>query len=538
MKGLVFETLTPPVAAATNRADIACFIGLAEVRPGAVVPEDLKRSLQQEGWWPSDVAAGAELSLLYQRPLPIASWERFDQLFAWDQRPYASEGATRPPTLGASYLGAAVRSFFAQGGRSCYVLSLGAPLALAADRASRDAMLLRLVPPTSGQRIPRGDWQGLQHLLGLPEVSFVTLPDVAELVGLYQQEALESNILPLSIPQFVPCAQQEAAQDQASRVVQLATPACTDEDYLRWRAVIHRAALFVATHRRDVQLLASLPLPHPQSSAAAGLLAFVHQQGWLSGALADENCPLLDASATETTMSACSLASAFVQLGYPWLRTGYGGDLPGNVEPPEGAMAGLLARNALTRGTFRNASGLEVYELISVQPVLRSSQQFGINPKAPPQASPQAPLIDRVSLFGPTPQGLRLLSDVTTHNQVGYRQASINRTIALVMRAAHSIGEEYVFEASGERLWARLQARMEDVLGAMQRVGALSGSASETAFSVRCDRSTMSQQDIDSGRVIVQVLIRPAAGIETMRIQLAMGDGGHLSLASLGMEAA
>jgi phage tail sheath protein FI len=212
--------------------------------------------------------------------------------------------------------------------------------------------------------------------------------------------------------------------------------------------------------------------------------------------------------------------------------------VPANLEPPEGVIAGLLARNALTRGTFCSATALAIHDLVTVAPQLRQSQQFGINPKAPLRASPQAPFIDRVSLLGPTPEGFRLLSDVTTSNNSNYRQASISRTIGLMMRVARAIGEEYVFESSGERLWGQLQARLEDVLGAMQQVGALAGTRPGEAFQVRCDRSTMTQQDIDSGRVIVQVMIRPAAGIETMRIQFAFGDGGHVALSSLGMEAA
>lgn len=533
MKGLVFETRAPGIEAAPNRADIACFIGLAELRPDLAIPQDLAQYLEQEGWWPGATTTGAQtVPSLYNLPLPIGSWARFDALFAWNERAYQVGSA--PRAMGASYLGAAVRSFFAQGGRRCYVISLGPPLPLAADRASRDALLSNLVPIAAGQRANRGLWQGLDHLLGLPEVSFVALPDLTELVGLYQDEPLTEQVVLPSIPQFVACAQQETALDQASRVVQLTAPACTDAEYLRWRAVIHRAALFLASYRRDVQLLAALPLPQAQSSAAAGVLAFMHQQGWLSGSLAAQNCPELDAAATEETMAACSIASAFVQLVYPWLRTAYAGDLPGNIEPPEGVLAGMLARNALQRGAFRSATALVPSELIRVQPCLSQAQQFGLNSKAPPQASPQAALIDRVSLFGPMPGGLRLLSDVTTHNDSAYRQASISRTIGLVLRAARTIGTEYVFDASGELLWARIKARMEDVLAAMERVGALAASGGEAAYAVRCDRSTMSQQDLDSGRVIVQVLIRPAACIETMRIQLAMADGS-VALSTLGM---
>ena len=518
MKGLIFEALTPQADAATNRTDLACFIGFAKVR-GPEVPEDLRQSLQHEGWWPTAASAGSQPGggSLYDVPITIASWERFDQLFAWDQRPYG-DGST----LGATYLGAAVRSFFAQGGRKCYVISCGEPVELGDGRTRRDAMLLQLVPDYTGQRSRRNDWHGLYHLFGLPGASFVALPDLAELAGIYREATAAPIELPPPMPEFVECSQPTVVAAKEKQVIHLAAPACTDAEYERWRTTIHRATLFIAGHRRDMQLLAALPMPQMESEAAPGLLGFMHQRGWLSDAPLTQN----------------SIASAFLQLGYPWLQASYAGDLPTNLEPPEGVMAGLLARNALTRGTFRSGTALAVHDLVSLAPQLRESQQFGINTQAPLRASPQSPLIDRVSLFGPTPEGMRMLSDVTTSNDVNYRQANINRTIGLVMRVARSIGEEYAFDSSGERLWGQIQARLEDVLSAMQSVGALAGTRSGEAFQVRCDRSTMTQQDIDSGRVIVQVMIRPTASIETMRIQLAFGDGGHVSLSSLGMEAA
>jgi len=518
MKGLIFEALSPQADAATNRTDVACLIGFAKLRE-ADTPVALTEWLQHEGWWATATSAGEQggAKSLYDVPLPLHSWEQFDQLFEWDQRIYGDEA-----TQGASYLGAAVRSFFAQGGRKCFVISLGEPLALADDRAARDAMLLQLVPYDSGQRSRRSEWHGLHHLFGLPEVSFVTMPDLAELAAIYHEDSVTSVEVPPPEPQFVECSQPAVAAAADKRVIYLSAPHCTDAEYAIWRAVVRRAALWLSDFRRDVQLLAALPLPHKESEAARDLLAFMHREAWLSGTLQTSN----------------SLATAFLQLGYPWLQMNYAGDLPANLEPPEGVMAGLLARNALTRGTFRSATAVAVYDVVDFSPPLAQSQQFALNPAAPPQASPQAPLIDRVSLIGPTVEGFRLLSDVTTSNDISYRQANINRTIALVMRAARAIGEEYLFDVSGERLWQQIQNRLGGVLAAMQTAGALAGQRPQDAFQVRCDRSTMSQQDIDNGRVVVIVMIRPVASIETMRIQLAIGDGGRVSLSALGMEAA
>ncbi len=516
MKGLIFEAMAPRPDASANRTDEACFIGYAGVRHIGT-PDRLRRWLQQEGWWSSASSTGLQSGVesLYDVPVPIHNWEEFDQLFAWDRRSYGQA------TVGATYLGAAIRSFFAQGGRKCFVISLGEPLALSADRARRDELLLQLVPAYLGRSARRSDWHGLHHLFGLPEVSCVALPDLAELASTYRRdEAVLVEVSPPE-PQFVECSQPLAKEEQ-SRVIHLAAPSCTDSEYELWQRTIRRALRWLSDFRREAQLLAALPPPHTGSSAARDLLAFMHAKGWLSG----------------TLQTGDSLASAFLQLGYPWLQQAYARDLPAGLEPPEGVLAGLLARNALTRGTFRSATALAVHDVIDLVPRLSQAEQFRRNPAAPLQASPQAPLIDRVSLLGPTPKGPRLLSDVTTSNTITYRQAGLNRTIALVMRAARVIGEEYVFEASGERLWQQIEDRLGDVLAAMQAAGALAGRRPEDAFQVRCDRSIMTQQDIDNGCSLVQVMIRPAASIETMRIQLAIGDEGRVSLSTLGLEAA
>lgn len=517
MKGLIFEGAAPVRQPTPNRSDVVCFIGYAHIKDGDP-PQELQDWLEREGWWSTPVTTGIQAGgkSLYDLPLPIHNWEQFDHLFQWTRRffdPSQAEGAT--------YLGAAVRSFFAQGGRKCFVISMGEPVDYFADRDVRDGCLLKLVPEYSGQRGRRSQWHGLHHLFGLPEVSFVSLPDLAELASASAAPELTSVPISPSEPQFLECSQPPQRQEQ-SQLTHLDAPRCSDVEYGIWGSVLHRACRWLSDFRREVQLLASLPLPRMGSKAAKRPLAFMHEQGWLSF----------------TLQSPESLATAFLQLSYPWLGQGYSGDLPAGLEPPEGVLAGMLARNCLTRGGFRSAAGLDVHNLVDMRPRLSAADQLGINPGALSQASPQSPLIDRVSLFGWAPAGPRLLSDVTTSNDSSYRQGCINRTIALVMRAAQIIGQDVVFQASGERLWTQIEKRLGDVLAAMQKLGALAGQRPQEAFQVRCDRSTMTQQDMDSGRVVVLVDIRPAASIETMRIHLSLSDSGRVSLTALGQEAA
>ena len=92
-------------------------------------PAALVDWLRNEGWWPKGPAGTS----LYDLPLPVHNWEEFDRLFEWNRRSYGDMA-----TIGATYLGAAVRSFFAQGGRKCFIISLGEPAALQADRVTED----------------------------------------------------------------------------------------------------------------------------------------------------------------------------------------------------------------------------------------------------------------------------------------------------------------------------------------------------------------------------------------------------------------
>ena len=48
----------------------------------------------------------------------------------------------------------------------------------------------------------------------------------------------------------------------------------------------------------------------------------------------------------------------------------------------------------------------------------------------------------------------------------------------------------------------------------------------QEAFSVRCDASTMTQNDLDNGRLIALVTFTAAATIELIRVTLALETSG------------
>ena len=174
---LVFTTAAPPATQDVQRADVACFVGYVARRTAVPLPADVVAQLVAAGWadaddtWIRSVWArdGDDVQALLNVPVVVDSWQLFDQLYAWDARPLS-------PTSDAvctTYLGAAVRSFFARGGRRAVIVRVGDPWAVAENAAQRTAAQVARVAallPALGAGAPlfdpgdRATWQGVQHL--------------------------------------------------------------------------------------------------------------------------------------------------------------------------------------------------------------------------------------------------------------------------------------------------------------------------------------------------------------------------------------
>src|ERR1017187_1958196 len=84
-----------------------------------------------------------------------------------------------------------------------------------------------------------------------------------------------------------------------------------------------------------------------------------------------------------------------------------------------------------------------------------------------------------------------------------------------------------VYEANAEPLWARVRDMATNLLNSYWRAGELVGGKSEEAFFVRCGRDTMTQHDIDNGRLIVEVGIAPVAPAEFVLVTIEQMVAGR-----------
>ncbi|MCY1532661.1 hypothetical protein D9M68_679440 [compost metagenome] len=98
--------------------------------------------------------------------------------------------------------------------------------------------------------------------------------------------------------------------------------------------------------------------------------------------------------------------------------------------------------------------------------------------------------------------------------------------MATLLRAARLRGQSVLFDGNGPQTWARLERSFEELLKGFWRVGALAGATPEEAFSVRCDRSTMTPHDLDNGRLVTEITVLPAHSIERITVVLALAAAG------------
>ena len=191
--------------------------------------------------------------------------------------------------------------------------------------------------------------------------------------------------------------------------------------------------------------------------------------------------------------------------------------MPEGIENPEGVVTGVLARNALMRGAFHSAAALPLPSVRGTLPVLERAQlEANLDKFA-------SWLGDRVSLVGRAVTGFQLLSDATMSQDVVYRSGCVSRLMGIIIRAGRMLGQELVFEGSSEPTWTRLRRRIEEFLSELWRLGGLNGASPGEAFEVRCGRATMSQADIDAGRLIAEIRVVATQPIETLSVTLSLG---------------
>jgi hypothetical protein len=534
--GIEFLIQRPSVSAiASTRADVAVFAGLVARRPGAV-PEGLVEQLAADGWRVKGTfpVTQARLASLLGIPVPVESWAEFDGLFDWKCRPPFPGAAELLPCP----LGLAVRQFFNQGGAKAWVLRCGDPLPLADPALDEDEFAARQLTALAGP-IPQGTdaqailpgfmsrsmdadpldpatWRGAAAIYAIEDAAMLLLPDLPDLVS-GPAEIAEPPEEPPGPPEaFRPCAVPSGDPAPATRgtVPEFRAPRFVRNEYRLWSAALNHMLTLLGrprgpSHRRDVMLVGTLPMPASQANMPAGAerwpLKLLSTIGYAGSD--DAQLPLFKAEA---------IGNPRLQLGYPWLATPEAARCPEGLQSPEGALAGLIARSAMELGGFHSAAGRRLATPARLVPEIPGSDVArGLDEHTDW-------LGDRLCLFAERRGAIQLISDSTMAEDRAWRKGGVSRLIGILLRACRHIGDELLFEPASPALWSQLAGRVTTVLEALRGLGAFEGLSVAECYSVACDESTMTPADIEAGRVRCEVVVNPASPIERIIVTLAL----------------
>lgn len=172
---------------------------------------------------------------------------------------------------------------------------------------------------------------------------------------------------------------------------------------------------------------------------------------------------------------------------------------------PSGHLAGIYARVDVERGVHK-APANEVVRGIRfkdgfVRDVSKREQDL-LNPRN----------INALRNFpgrGQRVWGARVLT-----SDASWKYINVRRLFIFVEESIDEGTQWVVFEPNDEPLWARVRATITNFLTTVWRSGALEGTKPEEAFFVKCDLTTMTQADIDNGRLICIIGIAPVKPAE------------------------
>lgn len=185
---------------------------------------------------------------------------------------------------------------------------------------------------------------------------------------------------------------------------------------------------------------------------------------------------------------------------YPWVTVANPLFRPGRDDvrreinlPPSGFICGIYARNDVEQGVSKAPANEIVRGALRFESDINFAQQQVLNPLG----------INCLRFF--SGRGFRVWGARTASSDPEWKYVNVRRFF-LYLEASIDRGTQWVvFENNGPRLWANVRETVEAFLYNEWVSGNLLGANPKEAYFVRCDRSTMTQNDLDNGRLICLV---------------------------------
>jgi phage tail sheath protein FI len=182
--------------------------------------------------------------------------------------------------------------------------------------------------------------------------------------------------------------------------------------------------------------------------------------------------------------------------------------------PPSGSVAGVYARTDVNRGVHKAPANEIVSACVGLDCNYTTGEQDVLNPKG-------------VNLIRSFPgHGIRIWGARTVSSNSLWRYVNVRRLFIFIEESIRVSTNWVVFEPNEQLLWLRVRRTIEIFLGDVWRAGALAGGTEDEAFFVDIGPNTMSQSDIDNGRLICVIGVAPVKPAEFVVFRITQKTSG------------
>jgi Bacteriophage tail sheath protein len=165
--------------------------------------------------------------------------------------------------------------------------------------------------------------------------------------------------------------------------------------------------------------------------------------------------------------------------------------------PPSGFITGIYARSDILYGVHKSPANEVIRGALGFEVMINKGQQDVLNPEG----------INCSRFF--EGRGYRVWGARTATSDPEWKYVNVRRYFLYLERSIDKGTQWCVFENNGDALWANVRRTIEDFLFNEWKSGHLFGTKPEEAYFVRCDRTTMTQNDFDNGRLVCLIGVSP-----------------------------
>ncbi|MDE6759726.1 MAG: phage tail sheath subtilisin-like domain-containing protein [Lachnospiraceae bacterium] len=203
----------------------------------------------------------------------------------------------------------------------------------------------------------------------------------------------------------------------------------------------------------------------------------------------------------------------YAALYHPWLTVFDPLDKRNIAIPPSGSVIGIYARSDNERGVHKAPANEVVRACVGLDCNFNKGEQDILNPKG-------------VNLIRAFPgMGIRVWGARTATSDGSWKYINVRRLFIFIEESIKANTNWAVFEPNDETLWVRVKRTIEVFLTGLWRNGSLAGTSTDEAFFVNVDRTTMSQDDIDNGRLICVIGVAPVKPAEFVIFRITQKTG-------------